>query len=162
MFKFIFNDNNNNKKHESLLKENEDLLSENKKLINEISLLKIENNLFKSENNRLKEEIKKFENYEKINNNNKRIRINNINDKEENNKYKTKLCINYKDCPYGNKCTFAHDLKDIKCVNWTSCFNEKCKYYHPVHWNAYDNKKECNVCKNGNSCNKINKRYIHK
>lgn len=85
-----------------------------------------------------------------------------------NTNYKTQLCRFYKKygkCDKGNKCFYAHGLKELRnnkkeCINQSKCYDEICLFKHPIDWNPYNNKTECLKCKKG-FCNKINKKYIH-
>lgn len=57
------------------------------------------------------------------------------------NKYKTQLCKNYLNCPYGHKCMFAHNPQEINnnntkyktqlCKNYLNCpYGQKCMFAH--------------------------------
>lgn len=80
---------------------------------------------------------------------------------DSNNKYKTKLCNNYKKfkkCPKGDECLYAHGEEELrktskKCINGLKCFNKDCSFIHPSNWNYINNIKKCIYYKNGECVN---------
>ncbi|KAI6174431.1 hypothetical protein M3Y98_01189400 [Aphelenchoides besseyi] len=79
--------------------------------------------------------------------------------------YKVTYCKNMPNCPFGEKCTFAHsaselrhrtmppvpkDYKKILCRDWpNNCvFGERCKYFHPYEIDPYNMQSTATSTKN--------------
>ncbi|KAI6197843.1 hypothetical protein M3Y94_01273400 [Aphelenchoides besseyi] len=79
--------------------------------------------------------------------------------------YKVTYCKNVPNCPFGEKCTFAHsaselrhrtlppapkDYKKIMCRDWpNNCvFGERCKYFHPYEIDPYNPRSETTSTRN--------------